>query len=88
MILTGAKPKTGEDNEDYLLRAYGICAIPNIHLFAIEHRVRARRAGGLAARPSGTKNICRIYAQRFRGGQLPRRVADEAQTDPPVPLLF
>ena len=36
--------------------------------------------GWFAARPSGTENIYKIYAESFRGEQHLRRIADEAQT--------
>jgi phosphoglucomutase len=36
--------------------------------------------GWFAARPSGTENIYKIYAESFRNGQHLRRIAKEAQT--------
>ena len=36
--------------------------------------------GWFAARPSGTENIYRIYAESFRGPDHLRRILEEAQT--------
>jgi phosphoglucomutase len=36
--------------------------------------------GWFAARPSGTENIYKIYAESFRGGDHLRRILEEAQT--------
>jgi phosphoglucomutase len=33
-----------------------------------------------AARPSGTENICKIYAESFRGANHLRRILEEAQS--------
>jgi phosphoglucomutase len=35
--------------------------------------------GWFAARPSGTENIYKIYAESFRGEDRPRRILQEAQ---------
>lgn len=37
------------------------------------------QSGWFAARPSGTENIYKIYAQSFRGAEPLRRVQEEAQ---------
>jgi phosphoglucomutase len=37
-------------------------------------------SGWFAARPSGTENICKIYAESFRGAEHLRRILEEAQT--------
>ncbi|MGO9118271.1 MAG: phosphoglucomutase (alpha-D-glucose-1,6-bisphosphate-dependent) [Desulfomonilaceae bacterium] len=37
-------------------------------------------SGWFAARPSGTENIYKIYAESFRGGDHLRRIMEEAQT--------
>lgn len=37
-------------------------------------------SGWFAARPSGTENIYKIYAESFRGQDYLRRILDEAQT--------
>jgi phosphoglucomutase len=37
-------------------------------------------SGWFAARPSGTENIYKIYAESFRGSGHLRRILDEAQT--------
>lgn len=37
-------------------------------------------SGWLPARPSGTENIYKIYAENFRGEDHLRRIVDEAQT--------
>jgi phosphoglucomutase len=37
-------------------------------------------SGWFAARPSGTENICKIYAESFRGADHLRRLLEEAQT--------
>jgi phosphoglucomutase len=37
-------------------------------------------SGWLAARPSGTENIYKIYAESFRGAPHLRRILEEAQT--------
>ena len=37
-------------------------------------------SGWFAARPSGTENIYKIYAESFRGAEHLRRILDEAQT--------
>ena len=37
-------------------------------------------SGWFAARPSGTENIYKIYAESFRGQDHLRRILDEAQT--------
>jgi phosphoglucomutase len=37
-------------------------------------------SGWFAARPSGTENICKIYAESFRGADHLRRILEEAQT--------
>jgi phosphoglucomutase len=36
--------------------------------------------GWFAARPSGTENISKIYAESFRGEDHLRRILEEAQT--------
>jgi phosphoglucomutase len=36
--------------------------------------------GWFAARPSGTEDIYKIYAESFRGADHLRRILDEAQT--------
>ena len=36
-------------------------------------------SGWFAARPSGTENIYKIYAESFRGGDHLRRILGEAQ---------
>jgi phosphoglucomutase len=36
--------------------------------------------GWFAARPSGTENICKIYAESFKGADHLRRILEEAQT--------
>ncbi len=36
-------------------------------------------SGWFAARPSGTENICKIYAESFRGADHLRRILEEAQ---------
>ena len=38
------------------------------------------RSGWFAARPSGTENICKIYAESFLGPDHLRQILDEAQT--------
>jgi len=38
------------------------------------------KGGWLAARPSGTENIYKIYAESFRGEDHLRRILEEAQT--------
>lgn len=38
------------------------------------------KSGWFAARPSGTENIYKIYAESFRGVDHLRRILDEAQT--------
>ena len=37
-------------------------------------------SGWFAARPSGTENIYKIYAESFRGADHLRRILEEAQT--------
>ena len=37
-------------------------------------------SGWFAARPSGTENIYKIYAESFRGAEHLRRILEEAQT--------
>ena len=37
-------------------------------------------SGWFAARPSGTENIYKIYAESFRGEDHLRRILEEAQT--------
>lgn len=37
-------------------------------------------SGWFAARPSGTENIYKIYAESFRGTDHLRRILEEAQT--------
>jgi phosphoglucomutase len=37
-------------------------------------------SGWFAARPSGTENIYKIYAESFRGANHLRRILEEAQT--------
>jgi phosphoglucomutase len=37
-------------------------------------------SGWFAARPSGTENICKVYAESFQGADHLRRILDEAQT--------
>jgi phosphoglucomutase len=37
-------------------------------------------SGWFAARPSGTEDICKIYAESFRGADHLRRILEEAQT--------
>ena len=37
-------------------------------------------SGWFAARPSGTENIYKIYAESFRGADYLRRILEEAQT--------
>jgi phosphoglucomutase len=39
----------------------------------------AARSGWFAARPSGTENICKIYAESFRGADHLRRIQEEAR---------
>ena len=36
--------------------------------------------GWFAARPSGTEDIYKIYAETFRGADHPRRILEEAQS--------
>jgi len=38
------------------------------------------KSGWFAARPSGTEDICKIYAESFRGADHLRRILEEAQT--------
>jgi phosphoglucomutase len=38
------------------------------------------KTGWFAARPSGTENIYKIYAESFQGGEHLRRIVDEAQS--------
>jgi phosphoglucomutase len=38
------------------------------------------KSGWFAARPSGTENIYKIYAESFRGAEHLRRILEEAQT--------
>ena len=38
------------------------------------------KSGWFAARPSGTENIYKIYAESFQGADHLRRILDEAQT--------
>ena len=38
------------------------------------------RSGWFAARPSGTEDIYKIYAESFRGADHLRRILEEAQT--------
>jgi phosphoglucomutase len=38
------------------------------------------QSGWFAARPSGTEDICKIYAESFRGADHLRRILEEAQT--------
>jgi hypothetical protein len=40
----------------------------------------AAESGWFAARPSGTENIYKIYAESFRGADHLRRILEEAQT--------
>ncbi|MGD1216728.1 MAG: alpha-D-glucose phosphate-specific phosphoglucomutase, partial [Terriglobales bacterium] len=40
----------------------------------------AAESGWFAARPSGTENIYKIYAESFRGAGHLRRILEEAQT--------
>ena len=37
------------------------------------------KSGWFAARPSGTENIYKIYAESFRGKEHLERIVDEAQ---------
>jgi phosphoglucomutase len=37
-------------------------------------------SGWFAARPSGTENIYKIYAESFRGAEHLHRILEEAQT--------
>jgi phosphoglucomutase len=37
-------------------------------------------SGWFAARPSGTENVYKIYAESFRGQEHLRRILEEAQT--------
>jgi phosphoglucomutase len=37
------------------------------------------KSGWFAARPSGTENIFKIYAESFQGAEHLRRIQDEAQ---------
>jgi len=38
------------------------------------------KSGWFAARPSGTENIYKIYAESFQDGEHLRRIVDEAQS--------
>jgi phosphoglucomutase len=38
------------------------------------------KSGWFAARPSGTKDIYKIYAESFRGAEHVRHILEEAQT--------
>ena len=38
------------------------------------------KSGWFAARPSGTENICKVYAESFQGADHLRRILEEAQT--------
>jgi phosphoglucomutase len=40
----------------------------------------AAESGWFAARPSGTENIYKIYAESFRGADHLRQILEEAQT--------
>lgn len=40
----------------------------------------ATQSGWFAARPSGTEDIYKIYAESFRGADHLRRIQEEAQT--------
>ncbi len=50
---------------------------------AVSHAIltynRGRKSGWFAARPSGTENIYKIYAESFRGADHLRRILGEAQ---------
>ena len=37
------------------------------------------QGGWFAARPSGTEDICKVYAESFRGADHLQRLMDEAQ---------
>jgi phosphoglucomutase len=42
--------------------------------------ITVAESGWFAARPSGTENIYKIYAESFRGANHLRRILEEAQT--------
>jgi len=67
-----AEDDTGEKIEDVLDRAPGNhAAIGGIKVIT--------KSGWFAARPSGTEDIYKIYAESFRGEAHLTRIVDEAQ---------
>ncbi len=51
-----------------------------LHVLALNGGIKVSAASGwFAARPSGTENIYKIYAESFRGQKELRRILAEAQ---------
>jgi hypothetical protein len=63
-----------------ILSTTSLFTSPSIRISSLFERVSSRMLSPLAARPSGTEDIYKIYAESFSGADHLRRILDEAQT--------